>query len=187
MGTPKNPGNTSVSAQTCIPSAARQAAVYARQSRTREGDMSLCDAQVDMCLDAARMRNWDVTGIFRDEGVSSETLERPELEKLIAAINAREIDRLVVYGIDRLTRRLAHLQILLELFEANAVELVVVNDPSHSDTPVSRLMTNIVATASTFKKRLVLSVLGLRPPRFSVWTQNLAFRCLRLFDDDGLA
>ncbi|WP_040769603.1 recombinase family protein, partial [Novipirellula maiorica] len=53
------------------------AAVYARQCRTREGDMSSCDAQVEMCLDAARTRNWDVTGIFKDEGVSSETLERP--------------------------------------------------------------------------------------------------------------
>tara|TARA_R110002049_G_scaffold288423_1_gene470924 strand:- start:106963 stop:108156 length:1194 start_codon:yes stop_codon:yes gene_type:complete len=107
-----------------------------------------------MCLDAARTRNWDVTGIFKDEGVSSETLERPELQKLIAAINDREIDRLIVYGIDRLTRRLTHLQILLELFEANAVELVVVNDPSYSDTPVSRLMTNIVAAASEFQQDL---------------------------------
>lgn len=126
------------------------ATIYARQSRAREGDMSSCDAQIDMCRDVASQRSLVVTRDFFDEGQSSETLERPALQELIAAIKAGQVDRLIVYSIDRLTRRLVHLHTLLELFETYEVELVVVTDPNYSDSAISRLMTNIVAAASAF-------------------------------------
>lgn len=131
-----------------------QAAVYARQSRASRSEFSSCDAQVVACHDLALSRGWRETEVFSDEGQSSETLDRPALGRLIGRIESGMIDRLVVYSIDRLTRKLFHLHELLELFRAHGVELAVVTDPGYCDSATSRLMTNIVAAASEFQQDL---------------------------------
>jgi DNA invertase Pin-like site-specific DNA recombinase len=133
----------------------RRTAIYARQSRSRAGSFTSCDAQIGICREMAGERRWVVTRIFRDEGQSSESLDRPALRELISAIRNEEVDRLVIYSIDRLTRRLGDLQTLLELFDTHSVELVVITDPSYSSTSAaSRLATNIIAAASQFQQEL---------------------------------
>ncbi len=43
-----------------------------------------------------------MTTVFSDEGQSSESLDRPELSRLLDAIKAGEVERLIVYSTDRL-------------------------------------------------------------------------------------
>lgn len=140
--------------QVSSPKVDRPAAVYARQSRTRGLRFSSCQNQIDLCQRVALQKGWTVTQVFSDEVQSSETLDRPELRRLISAIEGEQVDRLIIYSIDRLSRRLFHFQELLELFEKHNVELTVVTDPSYSDSAVSRLMTNIVAAANEFQQDL---------------------------------
>ncbi|TWT80568.1 hypothetical protein CA13_20130 [Planctomycetes bacterium CA13] len=133
---------------------ARAAAVYVRQSRTRGLTYSSCQNQADLCQSLALQRGWTVTTVYSDEGQSSETLDRPELSRLLDAIKTGQVERLIVYSADRLSRRLIDFLRLLELFDEHNVELTVVNDPNYSDTAVGRLMTNIVAAASEFQQDL---------------------------------
>jgi site-specific DNA recombinase len=56
---------------------------------------------------------------YDDGGLSGGTLERPALQQLLADIQARKIDVVVVYKVDRLTRSLADFAKLVELFEAH--------------------------------------------------------------------
>jgi site-specific DNA recombinase len=149
---PKCPDAADASREIGVPRIDKRTVIYARQSRTRISDLSSCQAQVDLCRDVASQRRLDVAMVFSDEGQSSETLDRPALKPLIAAIKTGRVDQLIVYSIDRLTRRLIHLHTLLELFEKYKVELVVVTDPNYSDSAISRLMTNIVAAASEFQQ-----------------------------------
>ena len=127
------------------------AAIYARQSRVRGIAYSSCQSQIDMCRQLAASKDWRVTHVFSDEGYSSETIDRPQMSRLIAAIEAAEVSCLVVYSIDRFTRRILHFQHLLALFARHDVRLAVVNDPSYSDTATGRLMANIIAAASEFQ------------------------------------
>ena len=53
-------------------------------------------------------------------------MERPALQSLLADIEARKIDIVVVYKVDRLTRALADFAKLVELFEARGVSFVSV-------------------------------------------------------------
>ena len=129
-------------------------AIYARQSRTSRTSYSSCDAQVRICWDLASELSYKVRDAYSDEGESSESLDRPQLTRLLAAIDAGEVKRLIVSSIDRLTRRLFHLQELLERFNRNEVELLVVTDPRFGGAAASRLMTNIVAAASEFEIEL---------------------------------
>jgi site-specific DNA recombinase len=70
---------------------------------------------------------------------------------LARVIEMGEIRHLVVYSLDRLTRRLLHFQLLLNLFERHSVALAVVNDPSFSDNATGRIMANIIAAANEFQ------------------------------------
>ncbi len=73
---------------------------------------------------------------------------------MLKAIEAGQVDRVVVTHIDRLTRRLLDLSKLLEIFQDHGVELSFVLDPHYGDTARNRLMTNIVAIASEFQQDL---------------------------------
>jgi site-specific DNA recombinase len=127
------------------------AAIYARQSRVRDVAYSSCQSQIDMCREFAASKDWSITQVYSDEGYSSETLDRPQMSQLIAAIEMGEVRHLVVYSLDRLTRRMLHFQQLLELFARQNVSLAVMNDPSFSDSATGRLMANIIAAANEFQ------------------------------------
>ncbi len=134
--------------------AARWTAIYARQSRLSASSFSSCQAQVVICQDSAQSQSWGVKYEFSDEGESSEKLDRPALQQLLAAIKSGQVERLVVYSIDRLSRRLVDLAKLFQLFETHQVELIVVTDPNYGPSATSRLATNIIAAASQFQQDL---------------------------------
>jgi site-specific DNA recombinase len=126
------------------------AAIYARQSRVRGIAYSSCQSQIDMCRALAASKDWSIIQVFSDEGYSSETLDRPQMSQLKAAIEMGDVRRLVVYSLDRLTRRMLHFQQLLNLFKRHSVTLAVVNDSSFNDSATGRLMANIIAAANEF-------------------------------------
>lgn len=121
------------------------AAIYTRQSRVRDVAYSSCHSQIDMCRELAASKDWSITQVYSDEGYSSETLDRPQMSQLIVAIETGEVRRLVIYSLDRLTRRMFHFQKLLKLFERHSVTLAVVNDPSFSDNATGRLRRGILS------------------------------------------
>lgn len=126
-------------------------AIYARQSRDRNSSYTSCDAQLRICRDLADSRGFAIRDEYSDEVESGETLSRPQMKRLLAAIDDGHLKRLIVYSIDRLTRRLSDLQELMERFNRNGVQLVIVTDSQFSDSAAGRLMTNIVGAASEFQ------------------------------------
>jgi DNA invertase Pin-like site-specific DNA recombinase len=129
-------------------------AIYARQSRSSRTSYSSCDVQIRICWDLANELSYQIREVYSDEGESSESLTRPQLTRLLDAIDSGEVKRVIVYSIDRLTRRLYHLQRLLERFNNRAVELIVVTDPKYNGSAASQLMRNNVAAASEFEIEL---------------------------------
>ncbi len=69
-----------------------------------------------ICWDLANELSYQIREVYSDEGESSESLTRPQLTRLLDAIDSGEVKRVIAYSIDRLTRRLYHLQRLLERF-----------------------------------------------------------------------
>jgi site-specific DNA recombinase len=61
---------------------------------------------------------------YDDGGFSGGTLERPALKRLLADIEVRRVDVVVVYKIDRLSRSLMDFTRLVEVFDRNAVTFV---------------------------------------------------------------
>lgn len=108
-------------------------AIYTRQSVHRPGGdpaVSSCALQRASCLDfvAEQSRHgWHALGEhFDDEGESGGSTDRPSLARLLTAIDAGRIDRVVVYRFDRLTRSVRDWARLLDRFRQHGVGFSVV-------------------------------------------------------------
>ena len=130
----------------------KRCAIYTRQSRVRSYAVSSCETQRGICADFVAGQRWLLLPeSFDDMGESSESLSRPALQRMLKRIELGEIDQVVVYSIDRLTRKLFDLHKLFELFDRFGVELAVVTDPNFGESAAHRLTTNIIAAASEFQ------------------------------------
>src|SRR6185437_10757819 len=136
-------------------------AVYTRKS-TEEGleqEFNSLDAQRDACeayVSSQKAEGWLLTpGRYDDGGYSGGTLERPALKRLIADIDARKIDIVVVYKIDRLSRSLMDFAKLVEVFDRNSVTFVSVTQSFSTTTSMGRLTLNVLLSFAQFEREVI--------------------------------
>lgn len=81
-------------------------AIYIRWSTEDQGDGTTLAVQQDGCQHYVLSQGWRVTPslIYVDDGYSGGTLDRPKMDELRLAVKAGEVDCVVVYKIDRLSR-----------------------------------------------------------------------------------
>ena len=91
----------------------RRCAVYTRKSSEEglEQEFNSLHAQREACEAFIRSQAGEGWRLIRthydDGGLSGATMERPALQRLMADIDKRLVDAVVVYKVDRLTRSLA--------------------------------------------------------------------------------
>jgi site-specific DNA recombinase len=95
-----------------------------------------------------------VRGRYDDGGFSGGSIERPALQRLLADVEARRIDVIVVYKVDRLTRSLADFAKLVELFDAHGVSFVSVTQSFNTTTSMGRLTLNVLLSFAQFEREV---------------------------------
>src|SRR3954454_13424966 len=91
---------------------------------------------------------------YDDGGFSGGSLERPALQHLLADIRARQVDVVVVYKVDRLTRSLADFAKLVELFDQHGVSFVSVTQQFNTTTSMGRLTLNVLLSFARFEREV---------------------------------
>src|SRR6186713_219693 len=98
-------------------------AIYTRKSSEEglEQDFNSLHAQREACeayVTSQKHEGWRaLPTTYDDGGFSGGSMERPGLQKLLADIEARAIDVVVVYKVDRLTRSLMDFAKIVEVFD----------------------------------------------------------------------
>src|SRR5229473_6551016 len=105
------------------------AAIYARVSSDRQREENTIASQTAALIDFARSHRYRVPDewIFEDEGYSGTTLVRPGLERVRDLAAQGQVDAVLVYSPDRLSRKYAYQVLLLEEFARAGVEVVFVH------------------------------------------------------------
>ena len=139
----------------------RRCAVYTRKS-TEEGldrEFNTLDAQRDACeayVTSQRAEGWVlVPGRYDDGGFTGGNLDRPALQRLLVDIDRGEIDVIVVYKIDRLSRSLMDFAKLVEKFDAHDVTFVSVTQSFNTTTSMGRLTLNILLSFAQFEREVI--------------------------------
>ena len=136
-------------------------AVYTRKSTEHNLDLEFnsLDAQRESCeayIKSQQHEGWQLLpDRYDDGGISGGSLERPDLQRLLADIRARKIDNVVVYKVDRLTRSLTDFARLVELFDAHGVSFVSVTQAFNTTNSMGRLTLNVLLSFAQFEREVI--------------------------------
>jgi site-specific DNA recombinase len=135
-------------------------AIYTRKS-TEEGleqAFNSLNAQREACeafIKSQHQEGWRVLpDAFDDGGYSGATMQRPALTRLLDAVRARNLEVVVVYKVDRLTRSLADFAKMVELFDATGVSFVSVTQAFNTTTSMGRLTLNVLLSFAQFEREV---------------------------------
>lgn len=135
-------------------------AIYTRKS-TEEGleqDFNSLDAQREACeayIKSQQHEGWVLIEKYYDDGgFSGGTLERPAVQDLFKDIEAGEIDIVVVYKVDRLTRSLMDFSKIVELFDMQNASFVSITQHFNTTTSMGRLTLNILLSFAQFEREV---------------------------------
>jgi DNA invertase Pin-like site-specific DNA recombinase len=81
-------------------------------------------------------------------------MERPALERLLADIDARRVDTVVVYKVDRLTRSLGDFARIVEVFDRHSVSFVSITQQFNTTTSMGRLTLNMLLSFAQFEREV---------------------------------
>ena len=81
-------------------------------------------------------------------------METPALQKLLADVEARRVDVIVVYKVDRLTRSLADFAKIVEQFDKQGVSFVSVTQQFNTTSSMGRLTLNVLLSFAQFEREV---------------------------------
>lgn len=103
----------------------QKAAIYARISSDQDGAGAGVRRQVEDCRRKAESLGWTVAGEYVDNDLSAYSGKpRPEYQRMLADVADGVIDGVLVYNLDRLTRRPAELEAFADAMTAAGVRQV---------------------------------------------------------------
>lgn len=91
---------------------------------------------------------------YDDGGFSGASMTRPGLQRLLADIDARLIDAVVVYKVDRLTRSLADFARILERLDQQGAAFVSVTQAFNTKNSMGRLTLNVLLSFAQFEREV---------------------------------
>jgi site-specific DNA recombinase len=139
----------------------QRCAVYTRKSTEHNLDLvfNSLDAQREACeayVKSQAHEGWTlVRDRFDDGGLSGASLDRPALQDLLNRVRARQIDVIVVYKVDRLTRSLADFAKLVELFDEHGVSFVSITQSFNTTSSMGRLTLNVLLSFAQFEREVI--------------------------------
>jgi len=135
-------------------------AIYTRKSSEEglEQDFNSLDAQHEACeafIASQKREGWVlVREMYDDGGFSGGTMDRRGFQRLLSDVSAGQIDVVVVYKVDRLTRSLSDFAKIVDIFDKHAVSFVSVTQQFNTTSSMGRLTLNILLSFAQFEREV---------------------------------
>jgi len=128
-----------------------KAIVYCRVSTKEQVTNLSLTTQQNRCVEFYTNHGWEVAKVFRDEGESAKTTDRPEFQKMLVACASKQnpIHFVVVHDLNRFSRDMQDQVAVLADLEHAGVRLRSVME-SVDETAAGKLMRNIYGAFNQF-------------------------------------
>lgn len=118
--------------------------------------------QIERLQKYCEAMGWDVFKTYVDPGYSGGNTERPGLQDMIKDVETGEIDKVVVYKLDRLSRsQLDTLYLIEKIFLAHDTDFVSMNENFDTSTPFGRAMIGILAVFAQLEREQIKERMGM--------------------------
>lgn len=140
--------------------------IYLRISDDANGTSTATARQLEDCRKLAEARGWTVVDTFEDSDLSAfkRRVVRPEFERMVRAVQDGNLDVVLAWKLDRLSRRLRDFARLDEECEAAGARVVTLVDGIDTSTSAGRVVASVM-TAMARAESEGISVRGARKAR----------------------
>jgi site-specific DNA recombinase len=139
------------------PIQAHRVALYIRWSTDDQAEGTTLEVQVDACRQYAGGRGWTVRDelVFVDDGYSGGSLERPALRRLREAVGRGEVDCVLVYKLDRLSRDVPDMiRLILDEWEGRCC-VQSAREPIDTTTQSGRMFFYTLASYAEWERSVI--------------------------------
>ena len=108
-----------------------RAAIYCRLSKDddQQGESASIANQRDMLESYCEKQGWEVVAVYQDDGYTGLNMERPDLKRMLKAIERRQVNLVITKDLSRLGRNYLQTGHLIEdFFPRNGVRYIAMND-----------------------------------------------------------
>lgn len=132
-------------------------AIYSRKSIERENSIS-CETQVEYCKAMIKPdeRSKKIL-IFTDNGYSGGNTDREGFQKMMRQIRKGDIEKVIVYRLDRMSRSLSDFINILNVFKEYNVEFVSSQEAFDTSSPYGDLIVKILAVFAEFERNSIIA------------------------------
>ena len=129
---------------------------YVRVSTDKQADHGVSlEAQEAKIRAMATVQGAEIVELIVDGGESAKDLKRPSMDRLLALVDERKVDTVIIAKLDRLTRSVKDLAELLERFQRRGVSLVSVAESLDTGSAAGRLVINIMTAVSQWEREAI--------------------------------
>ncbi len=130
--------------------------IYVRVSTEEQAKEGISiDAQIDRCQAYCKARGWQVYKIYTDAGYSAGTLNRPALKDLLQDAASHQLNILLVYKIDRFSRKLQDLITALEHLKSQHINFTSVTEQIDTTTAMGEAFFQIIGVFAQLERGMV--------------------------------
>jgi site-specific DNA recombinase len=134
----------------------KTAAIYTRVSSDQQRENKTIESQVEALLSFAGENGCIVPEeyIFKDEGYSGAVLVRPGLERVRDLSAEGQVQAVLIYSPDRLSRNYAYQVVLMDEFRSFGTEVLFINSPK-AETPEEALLLQFQGMISEYERAMI--------------------------------
>ena len=131
-------------------------AIYSRVSTEEQAKEGLSvDAQIDKCESFCKARGWEVFKVYKDAGFSAGSLNRPALELLLRDAEEKKFNIILVYKIDRFSRKLKDLITILENLKMKGINFTSVTEQIDTTSAMGEAFFQIIGVFAQLERGMV--------------------------------
>ena len=136
---------------------ARRIAIYIRRSTDEDNQPYSLEAQETKlrAFVESQPGDWQIVMVYSDDA-SGATTDREELQKMLRAARAGLFDTVLVYRVDRFSRRLRDLVGLLDDLADAGVAFRSATEPFDTSTPVGRMLVQMLGVFAEFEREVII-------------------------------
>lgn len=130
-------------------------AIYSRKSKYTGKGESIAN-QIELCKQYIKLHFDDFDyAIYEDEGFSGKNTDRPQFKEMMLEIDKGNIDKIVCYRLDRISRNMSDFVKLIDLLNEKGVQFISVNEQFDTTVPMGKAMMYISSIFSQLERETI--------------------------------
>ena len=125
--------------------------IYARVSTDRQ----TVDMQIHELKEYIKRRGWNLYREFIDQGYSGSDTKRPAFQDMMNEAKKRKFDVLLVWKLDRLSRSMKDLVMVLNELGGLGIDFVSYDNNLDTSTPTGKLVFHVIGAVAEFEKDII--------------------------------